>query len=266
MKAYNLNDLTVNGVSAGTLLNGAGETLAVYELDGDPPSDIQTYENQFLLPNVPLQNVLLDGATGTPETVGGQSEVTLDIQLEVALAPGASKIMVYEGQNSDQGLIDIFNRIAADNLAKSVCVTWGASEDQTPASVYNAENQTLMQMAAQGQSVFSAAGDFGAFDDPGLPSTLEVDDPGSQVYDTCVGGTSLSLNSNGTYLSETTWNNAIGTGGGGVSSIWTIPGYQAPVVAASTDTELSGAMRNVPDVSLNADPEVGFSTFATLAW
>jgi subtilase family serine protease len=62
-------------------LNGAGQTLAVFELDGYNASDITAYETKFGLPNVPLQNVLVDGATGTAG--GGANEVTLDIELMI---------------------------------------------------------------------------------------------------------------------------------------------------------------------------------------
>ena len=66
--AYNLIGLTVNGVSGGTILDGTGQTLGLFELDGYLASDIQTYETQYSLPTVTLQNVLLDGATGVPGT------------------------------------------------------------------------------------------------------------------------------------------------------------------------------------------------------
>ncbi|MCA1595412.1 MAG: hypothetical protein LC772_03170, partial [Chloroflexi bacterium] len=65
--AYNLNNLPVNG---------GGETLAVMELDGYVASDITTYENQFGIANVPLENILVDGGSGP--LGGGQPEVSLD--------------------------------------------------------------------------------------------------------------------------------------------------------------------------------------------
>ena len=73
-----------------------------------------------------------------------------------------------------------------------------------------------MQMAAQGQSIFSAAGDSGANDNG---SSLSIDDPSGQPYMTAVGGTTLTTGSGGAYVSETTWS----SGGGGVSSVWPIP-------------------------------------------
>ena len=109
-------------------------------------------------------------------------------------------------------------------------------------------------MAAQGQSIFAAAGDSGAYDD-GL--TLSVDDPASQPLVVGVGGTTLTTNADGSYNSETTWSTGNGPGnsggGGGISSVWAIPTWQQGVLGAGS--EGSTTMRNVPDVALDATPE-----------
>ena len=47
-----------------TTVNGKGETLALFELDGYVASDIAAYQKQFSLTAVPLQNVLVDSAKG----------------------------------------------------------------------------------------------------------------------------------------------------------------------------------------------------------
>lgn len=263
---YNLNNLTVDGAAGGAALNGTGQTIGVLEFDGYNASDIQTYEKQYGLPNVPLQNVLVGGASGSPITANGQTEVTLDIELAISQAPDVSTVYVYMAPPSDLG-VDIIQKIADDDLAKSISICWGSPEDNpadTPPALYNGEKSALSQMATQGQSVFVAAGDDGAYDDTAEPNTLMVDDPGSQIDDTDVGGTTLTLNANGGYGSETTWNNATGAGGGGISHLWSIPSYQSPVVNASHDSQLSTSMRNVPDVCLDADPDTGYSMYATL--
>ena len=76
-------------------------------------------------------------------------------------------------------------------------------------------------------------------------TALEVDDPASQPYVTGVGGTSLSANpSTGARLGETVWNDGPTTGasGGGVSSMWPMPGYQSAgaVVPARDQRKLLG--------------------------
>ncbi len=253
--AYNLG-----GVSQ----NGAGQTLALFELDGYTASDISAYESHFGLPAVPLQNVLLDGYNGAAGS--GAAEVTLDIELMTALAPGASKILVYEAPNSDAGVVAAYNQIATDNTAKAVSTSWGEAENSAAASTRNSENTAFQQMAAQGQSIYAASGDSGANDNG---SSLSVDDPASQPYMVGVGGTSLTTNgAGGAYKSEKTWNNGAGNGagGGGISTVWTIPSYQT-ALAGSAASKGSTTHRNVPDVSLDADPNAsGYSVYFQGAW
>ena len=241
-------------------LDGSGQVLGLFELDGYNASDITTYEQQFGLPNVPLENVMVDGAGGSAG--GGAAEVTLDIELMAALAPKASKILVYEGPNSDQGMLDVYSRIASDNLAKSVSSSWGSGEDSVTSSFLQSENTIFMQMAAQGQTIYSAGGDSGAYDDGG--SSLVIDDPSGQPYVTAVGGTSLTTNSDGSYSKETTWNDSSGAGGGGVSTVWTIPSWQKGVGFSSNKG--SSTMRNIPDVSLNSDIDTGYAIYTGGSW
>lgn len=252
--AYNLS-----GVS----LNGTGQTLALFELDGYTASDITAYENAYGLTHTPLQNVLVDGFNGSAGN--GAGEVTLDIELMIALAPNATKILVYEGPNSSAGVVDTYNRIATDNLAKQISTSWGLYEAGSGASTRNSENTIFQQMAAQGQSIYAAAGDSGAKDNG---STLSVDDPASQPYMTGVGGTTLTTTApGGPYVSEKTWNGGsvnAGAGGGGISSVWTIPSYQVGVISAASKG--STTMRNVPDVSLDADPNTGYSIYFHGGW
>ncbi len=268
--AYNLTGVSVNGQGT-TPLDGTGQTLGLFELDGYTASDITGYETQYGLPNVPLQNISVDGGVATPG--GNADEVTLDIELQMALAPKVNKIVVYEAPNSGTSFPDLFAKIATDDLANSISVSWGDSfgEDNTPAGFFNSETQSFMQMAAQGQSIFLASGDSGAFTDPTLPTTPIVSDPANNQFATGVGGTTLSVNSgNGSYSSETTWNELSlggGSGGGGISAIAGIPDYQVATVDASSDTELSKVHRNVPDVALDADPDSsGYSIFYTGTW
>lgn len=244
-----------------TSVTGAGQTLALFELDGYSAADVANYENAFGLPHVPLTNVYVDGATGAPGA--GAPEVTLDIELMSAIAPGADRIIVYEAPNSDQDILDLYTKIANDNLAKQVSTSWGAPEADSSSIFLAAESQVFKQMALQGQSIYAAAGDAGA-DDNG--STLSVDDPGTQPFVVSVGGTRLNTSA-GSYLSETTWNNGSpsnGAGGGGISTVWTQPNWQNGL--SNSQNQASATMRNVPDVSLNADPSVGYAIYMGGTW
>jgi subtilase family serine protease len=241
-------------------VDGTGQTLGLFELSGYTAADISGYESYYHLPAVPLQNVLVHGFPGNPGS--GADEVTLDIELMIALAPGASKIVVYEGPNTSLGVVDTYDRIAADNLAKQISTSWGLSETSTSLRVLESENSAFQEMAAQGQSIYAASGDRGAYDNG---SSLSVDDPASQPYMVGTGGTQLFVNPDETYNHETTWNvNGTvsgGAGGGGVSVVWSIPSWQQGIGSAASST-----MRNVPDVSLNSDQYTGYSIFYGNRW
>jgi len=239
-----------------TGLTGKGQTLGLYELDGYLPSDIQGYASQFNLPTANLRNVLYQGFSGTPGTDTG--EVVLDIEMMLALAPNAN-IVVYEAQNATTAATSLYQKIADDNLAKSVSTSFGLDEAGAQSNGAIApETAAFQQMQAQGQSLFAAAGDNGAFDDG---KTISVDDPAANPAVTGVGGTKLTINANQGYVSETTWNREPKTtdgGGGGVSTLFTIPTYQAGIKTAASQTR-----RNVPDVSLNSDPQTGYAVYLT---
>src|ERR1035437_8554977 len=83
--------------------------------------------------------------------------------------------------------------------------SWGECEADAGQGYAQDENITSEQMAAQGQSMFSSAGDTGAYDciREGSGSAdrdcLEVDDPAPQPRVTSVGGTSLESDNPGTH-------------------------------------------------------------------
>ncbi|MEO5969788.1 MAG: S53 family peptidase [Bdellovibrionia bacterium] len=244
-------------------LNGAHQTLALFELDGFDKNDITAYAKYFKLRKVPLKTIKVDGVTGKPGD--GAGEVTLDIELMTAIAPGAKKILVYEGPNTAEGLINTYNKIATDNCAKVVSTSWGLTENQASPAMLQSENNIFKQMAAQGQAIYAASGDSGAFDNG---KDLGVDDPASQPYVVAVGGTQLSLNQDGTYFRETTWNqnntSSGGASGGGISSMWPIAEWQK--AAVNPASKGSTTNRNVPDVALNADPNTGYAIFFKGQW
>ena len=81
----------------GTALNGAGQSVALLELDGYYAADITKYETQASLPNISLVNVLIDGYSGA---AGADNvEVALDIEMAISMATNLSQVIVYEEQN-----------------------------------------------------------------------------------------------------------------------------------------------------------------------
>jgi hypothetical protein len=248
--------------------DGTGKTIAIEEFAPYLASDVLTYDECFqLLPpgatTDPLvHDVLVDGGT-SPGSASGSDEPTLDVEEVRALAPGAN-VDVYEGPNNVTGPIDTLQRIASDDTAQVVSISWGICE---AFSDHADETPIFEQMAAQGQTVFAASGDSGSSDciaqsppSGGQLTAAAVDDPASQPLVTGVGGLTVSSISP---LHESVWNdcsvqhNCFGSAsGGGVSTAYARPAWQ---VAPGTPTgSARGAhARLVPDLSVIGDPSTG---------
>ena len=237
----------------GTALKGSGQVVGLVEFDGYYLADITQYEGHAGLASVPLQNVLLDGFNGKPTTdASAVGEVSLDIEMAIAMAPGLAKVVVFEGDPITFIPNDVLNRMAASNSIKQLSCSWGWSggPDGTTDNIFQ-------QMAAQGQTFLNASGDTDAFttsassangvDNPSLANA-----PSSSPYITQVGGTTLSTTSGAGWSSETVWNWGGGTGSsGGISSYYSIPSWQQGI--NTTTNHVSTTRRNIPDVALTAD-------------
>lgn len=214
----------------GVPLDGAGQSVGLVEFDGYFPGDIATYQRLAGLPAVPVTTVLANGGMGSPGP--NNVEVALDINMAISMAPGLSKVIVYQGYLPNS----ILNRMATDNEAKQLSSSWGFGPQVDPA-----REQIFMQYAAQGQSFFQASCDWGAWAGP-------VYSPSDDAFVTVVGGTSLTTSElGGNWLSETTWAGS----GGGISTSYSIPFWQQGV--SMTANQGSTTMRNIPDVACLAD-------------
>ncbi len=289
--------------------SGQGKTLAVFELSEYTHHDISIYESYFGIPSLTPSDIYVDGGPCDPTLLQGApcsygaAEVELDIELQLAVAPKLAGIEVYNGPNSNQGVIDTYAKIAHDNTADAISTSWGSCEAVTPSSVFTPEYYAFRQMEAQGQSIFAAAGDNGAFDClggyagapyPAVAGTIQVDDPASDPDMTAVGGTSFlftydpAANQHPAYPTgkEYVWNtinactnnvNAAmgpcpyGAGGGGDSRLWAIDGYQWGTGVINSysrkypfcSQKVNTYCREVPDISMNADPNSGYVIYCT---
>jgi hypothetical protein len=239
---------------------GNGQMVGLLEFDGYYPSDISAYEKAAGYAPVPLKTVLLDGYNGTPTTGenSGNPEVSLDIEMAIALAPNLTNIVVFEaGPNGDQN--DMITAMAESNAIKQLSCSWGWAGGPS-ATIDN----IFKEMQAQGQSFFTAAGDSDAFT-VGANSVNGVDNtsldnaPASSTNITVVGATTLTTTGpGGAWESETVWNwgvqyysgQYVGSSGG-VSSYYDIPTWQTGI--SMTGNAGSTKFRNIPDVAMVGD-------------
>ncbi|MGB8480159.1 MAG: S53 family peptidase [Acidobacteriaceae bacterium] len=253
----------------GTTLTGSGQAVGLVEFDGYNISDVTgtfdgaatattngsnyilTYTTGGVHYSIPINNVLLDGASSAPSTTipayqDAAGEVVLDIAQPIGMAPGLSQVLVYIAPYSTlpiygaTGDTDIFERMATDNIAKQLSCSWNWS----PAD-YHTNDAIFLQMESQGQNFFAASGDYGSW--PNGAYYYPEEDPNV----TSVGGTSLTTNgSGGSWVSETAWPSSAG----GISpDDLPIGSYQQ--LAGFTCTGCSTAYRNAPDVAMEADSD-----------
>ena len=227
----------------GTTLVGNGQSVGLLEFGGYYLSDVDaTFSTAGQSYEVPVNNVLLDGASAEPEQDEDDGEQVLDIVQAIGMAPGLDQVRVYIGTGGDDA--NVLNSMASENIAKSLSSSWSWIPDDP-----STDDVFFKEFAAQGQSFFVASGDYGAYDAAIDPYIYPAEDD----YVTAVGGTHLTTNGpGGSWASEVAWNTSdLGSGGGISPDGIAIPAWQLGVA-----TFLNGGsttLRNVPDVAMEAD-------------
>ena len=253
---YGVNPLYAKGIS------GKGRTVGIATLANFLPSDAYFYWNSIGLPVKAdrITQVHVDGG-GVLSANAGSGETALDVEQSGGLAPDAD-VIVYDAPNTDYGFLDVFYKAASENKVDTLSVSWGQPEINyypTPGfadyrSQLVAFHQAFAEAAAQGISLFAAAGDSGAFDTvrgaptPQFTAPLTVDSPAADPYIVAAGGTTLPVTITFTgvpapviipteqvwgwdYLAPLFGQDAVFSvgGGGGVSVFWPKPAYQKGV-------------------------------------
>ena len=252
-QAYGFNNITfANGSIVG---DGKGQTIAIVDAYNDPniSADLKTFDSQFGISAPPsFQVVNQSGGTKLPTTDGGWAgEISLDVEWAHADAPGANILLVEANSATLNDLMAAVNYARHASGVSTISMSWGGSEffswsngEFTGQTQYDPYFTT--PSGHQGITFVAAAGDSGSFGG--------VQWPASSPNVLSVGGTSLYVNSDGSYSTETSWS---GTSGG-YSQIEAKPSYQ--------DNVQTSAVRSTPDVSLNGDPNTGFAVYDSLAF
>ncbi|HEY6293617.1 MAG TPA: S53 family peptidase [Terriglobia bacterium] len=230
--------------ASGVSLDGSGQAVGLFEFGPYNLSDVQAYFSTINQPlNVPIVNELLDGVSGICGAGCDDGEEVIDIEQAISMAPNLSLVVVYEG-NFD---VDMFNQMATDNIAKQLSCSFG----WLPADP-SSDEPIFQEFAAQGQNLFVASGDGGAYTPPGCTGNCNVifyptDDP----YITAAGGTDLLTDGpGGPWESEIAW---VGSGGGVSTNGFKIPSYQVPVI--NSLNQGSKTLRNIPDLAAEANTD-----------
>jgi subtilase family serine protease len=249
-QAYGFNEVApVNGVP----ITGAGQTIAIIDVYNDPNilSDANTFSSQF---GLPLFN---QGTTGSPTFTKlneyGQSasypqtnsawttEISLDVEWAHAIAPQANIVLVEANSTSTSDVFKAMQTAETYPGVSVVSMSWGYNESDTfmrsKMPTYDAKYLTT-----PGVTFVAATLDNG--------SRYGVFWPAISPNVVGVGGTVLTLSSNGGYGSETGWRYSTG----GISKYETQLPYQKGIVTQSS------TMRTNPDVAYGA---TNFATYDT---
>jgi subtilase family serine protease len=245
--AYGFDRIAFGGVPG----DGRGQTIAIIDAYDDPnlASDLRVFDQAFGLPDPPSftrfapPGIGVDPAgPGAPH--GWEGEEALDVEWAHAIAPAANLVLV---EASDPHHLDDAVRYAKSRPDVSVIsMSYGYDDGPSTPSYYDGLYTT--PAGHQGITFVESSGDDGLLHAPSAHVLI-------------VGGTSLYLNADGSYGSETGWgyySETEGTfvgSGGGVSGYEPLPGYQRGRVPASVPR------RAAPDVAYDGDGNTGFRFF-----
>jgi kumamolisin len=217
---YDVQPLYGRGVT------GSGRTMGIISLAAFTPSDAFAYWSAIGLSVNPdrLRIVNVDGGPGAPSDASGSGEPTGDVELAGGVAPGAN-IIDYQAPNTGQGFIDVIAAAIEANSAETISICWydpwewfanlendPVTDPSTGRTVGFAQagHELFVRAAIQGQTVFVAAGDGGAYNQnlynsdfgcsslpysPSNPNScnliLDVAYPASDPAITAAGGTTV---------------------------------------------------------------------------
>jgi len=245
-KAYDFSPLLNAGYK------GAGQVVAIVDAYGSKTitTDVAKFCSQFGLPACTMTIYYPDGKPRRSDS-GWAIETSLDVEWVHAIAPQAAIALVVAYDNSWAHMYNALS-YAINNVpnVKALSMSFGALESDFPTtgSYTIAAHHTLFMTAAnKGISLFASSGDNGA------TTANDILYPASDPLVTAVGGTSLYLNSDGSYKSESTWSGS----GGGTSRVYAEPTYQ---------TSVGDKMRDIADVAYDADPNTGFYVYYGRSW
>ena len=239
-KAYGFDQIYFSGIKG----TGAGQTIAIVDAYDNPniASDLHIFDQTFGIADPPSFTVYKQTINGVaPKTDSGWAmEIALDVEWAHAIAPDANIVLVEANTSSVTNLLSAVDYARSIASVSVISMSWGSSEFMSESSY---DYHFTTPAGHQGITFVASSGDAGA------PAEWPAVSPNVLA----VGGTTLSVSSNGTYQSETAWSDS----GGGYSKYEAEPSYQSGVQNSKT--------RSNPDVAYNANPSSGFAVYDTVA-
>ena len=220
---------------------GAGQAIGIVDAYDDPnaEADLAVFDTQFGLPACTSSNGCFRKVYSNGKKPGTNAnwsmEISLDVEWAHAIAPKATIVLVEAPSNSLSDLLKAVD-VAVQNGASAVSMSWVSGE-------FSGETSQDSHFASNSVTFFAASGDTGN----------GVAYPAASPFVVGVGGTSLQLDRNGNYETETAWSGS----GGGLSSLEYEPLYQAQF-GIPYDPR---GKRGTPDVSYNSNPGTGYAVY-----
>jgi subtilase family serine protease len=225
---------------------GGHGTIAIIDAYNDKTmeSDLAIFNKAFNLADCSTKNKCFEQhlmSSGTATNSGWAGETALDVEWAHAIAPDAKILLVEAKTPSGANLLGAIDYAASRSDVVAVSMSWGGDE--------TIEEKSLdLHFASKSGAVF-----FASSGDDGWGASW----PAASPNVVSVGGTSLLFKSDGTLNKETAWSGS----GGGVSAYETQPDFQK-----NYSIPKANGMRAIPDVSYDADPQSGFSTYSNGKW
>src|SRR5262245_30552435 len=236
--AYGFDKIFFNGAPG----DGKNTTIAIVDAYHDPNivNDLHQFDLAFGLSDPSLTIVNQNGSTSNLPAAnsGWITEIALDVEWVHAIAPAAKILLVEANSASFSDLMTAVNTARNYSGVVAISMSWAGSEF-TGETGYDSYFTTPANHG--GVTFVAASGDSGA------PALYPETSPNVLT----VGGTSLFLNANNSWSSETAWSGS----GGGVSSQENQPAYHQGHVTGST------TRRATPDVAFDADPNTGVPVY-----
>ena len=255
LRTYNVEPLRDRGFT------GKDTTVVVFAFDGFDQPDLDMFADGFGLRRF------------TPETLGGMAsqrsgEATMDLEAIHAVAPDARTVLVnarptVEGDGSYEKIADLMDEAARKypGAVWSFSIGWGCDKIVNAADLAPVR-AALVSAHRSGITAFDASGDLAGLEckggdnwaTPPGPDEVGLDAIASIPEMTSVGGTTVSTDASGNWLSEQTWFDvplSQGTGGG-VSGLFDRPDWQDWI-----DIPKGVSRRLTPDIAAVSDPNTG---------